>query len=170
MTRLAPLAPTLVLGAKRSHGDAENCRRTARRLSVLELDEVTGAIVDAALKIHRDLGPGLLESVYEAALARALERRGLEVRRQHAFALCYDGLEFEEAFRVDLLVDDRVIVELKSVEKLAPVHSKQLLTYLKLTNRRVGLLINFGAGILKEGLHRIINGAAPRSLPRRGLS
>jgi iron complex transport system substrate-binding protein len=166
-----------ILGARRSHGDAENCRRTAGELpencrgtawgrSVLELDEVTGQIVDAALRIHRDLGPGLLESVYEATLARALERRGLHVRRQHAFSLTYDGLHFDEAFRVDLLVEDQVIVELKSVEKVAPVHGKQLLTYLKLTDRRVGLLINFGAGTLKEGLHRILNAAAPRSCPQ----
>ena len=131
----------------------------------MELDEVTGAIVDAALRIHRDLGPGLLESVYEAALARALERRGLRVRRQHTFSLPYDGLQFDEAFRVDLLVEAQGIVELTSVEKLARVHSKQLLTYLRLTGRRVGLLINFGAGTLKEGLHRILNPAAPPRPP-----
>src|SRR2546430_17315200 len=107
-----------------------------------ELDEITGAIVDASLKIHRDLGPGLVEAVYEAVLARALAKRGLQVERQQSIGFEYDGMMFQEGVRVDIMVDDQVIVELKSAEKLAPVHSKQLLTYLKLTNRPVGLLIN----------------------------
>ena len=122
-----------------------------------ELDDITGAIVDASLRIHRDLGPGLLESVYEVVLARALDQRGFHVERQQTFRFEYEGMVFEEGFRIDLLVEHRVIVELKSVERLAPVHSKQLLTYLKLTNRPVGLLINFGAATLREGLHRIVN-------------
>ena len=130
------------------------------------LDDITGAVVDAAVKIHIDLGPGLLESVYEAVLARALERRGLRVERQKAIRFEYDGIVFEEGFRTDLLVDERVIVELKSVEKLAPVHSKQLLTYLRLMNLPVGLLINFGAATLKEGLHRIVNNLKPSASPR----
>ena len=123
-----------------------------------ELDDITGAIVDASLRIHRDLGPGLLESVYEAVLARALERRGFRVERQMSVRFEYDGQVFEEGLRVDLVVDDRVIVEVKSVEQLARAHPKQLLTYLKLTNRQVGLLINFGAPTLREGLRRIVNG------------
>ena len=131
-----------------------------------ELDDITGSIVDAALRIHRDLGPGLLESVYEAVLARALDRRGFQVERQQAIRFEYEGMVFENGFRTDLLVDNRVIVELKSVERLAPVHSKQLLTYLKLTNRPVGLLINFGAATLREGLHRIVNGLPPSASPR----
>ena len=122
-----------------------------------ELDDITGAVVDAAMKIHMDLGPGLLESVYEAVLARALERRGLQVERQKVIRFEYDGMVFDEGFRTDLLVEGRVIVELKSVEKLAPVHSKQLLNYLRLMNLPVGLLINFGSATLKEGLHRIVN-------------
>ena len=122
-----------------------------------ELDDITGAVVDAAVKIHKELGPGLLESVYEAVLARALERRGLQVERQKVIRFEYDGMVFDEGFRTDLLVEGRVIVELKSVEKLAPVHSKQLLTYLRLVNLPVGLLINFGSATLKEGLHRIVN-------------
>jgi iron complex transport system substrate-binding protein len=130
-----------------------------------ELDDITGAIVDAALKIHLELGPGLLESVYEAVLARALERRGFHVERQKAIRFEYDGMVFEEGFRADLLVEDRVVVELKSVEKLAPVHSKQLLTYLRLMNLPVGLLINFGAATLKEGLHRIVNNLQPSASP-----
>lgn len=101
-----------------------------------ELDDITGGIVDTALRIHRDLGPGMLESVYEALLARALEQRGFQVERQLALRFEYQGVVFEEGFRVDT----RVVVELKSVERLAPVHTKQLLTYLKLTNTKVGLL------------------------------
>src|SRR5689334_2719549 len=103
-----------------------------------ELDDITGGIVDASLRIHRDLGPGLLESVYEAVLARALEKRGFQVKRQQTIRFEYEGMVFEEGFRTDLVVDNRVIVELKSVERLAAVHSKQLLTYLKLTNTPVG--------------------------------
>jgi iron complex transport system substrate-binding protein len=131
-----------------------------------ELDDITGGIVDAAVRIHRDLGPGLLESVYEAVLARALEQRGLKVERQLALRFEYLGMVFEEGFRVDLRVDGRVLVELKSVERLSPVHSKQLLTYLKLTNTRVGLLINFGAATLRDGLHRIVNRLPPSASPR----
>ena len=135
-----------------------------------ELDDITGAIVDAALKIHTGLGPGLLESVYEAVLARALERRGFYTERQKVIRFEYDGMVFDEGFRTDLIVDDRVIVELKSVEKLAPVHSKQLLTYLRLMNFPVGLLINFGAATLKEGLHRIVNNLQPSASPRLRVS
>jgi GxxExxY protein len=124
---------------------------------MMELDEITGAIIDCSIKIHIELGPGLLESVYEAVLARSLERRGLRVERQQVIRFEYDGMVFEEGLRIDLLVEGRVIVELKSVEKLAPVHSKQLLTYLRLTNLQVGLLINFGEATLKERLHRIVN-------------
>jgi iron complex transport system substrate-binding protein len=99
----------------------------------------------------------LLESVYEVVLSRALEKRGFRVERQKAIRFEYEEMVFEEGFRADLLIENRVIVELKSVEKLAPVHSKQLLTYLRLMNLPVGLLINFGAFTLKEGLHRIVN-------------
>ncbi|MEI8213951.1 MAG: GxxExxY protein [Planctomycetota bacterium] len=129
------------------------------------LDDITGAIVDSAIKIHISLGPGLLESVYEAVLAQALERQGHQVDRQKAIRFEYDGMVFEEGFRTDLLVDSAVIVELKSVEKLAPVHSKQLLTYLRLMDLQVGLLINFGAATLKEGLHRIVNNLPTSASP-----
>jgi iron complex transport system substrate-binding protein len=132
----------------------------------MEIDEITGAVVDASLKIHRELGPGLLESVYEAVLAREVERRGFRVQRQRAVRIEYDGMVFEEGFRADLLIEDCVIVELKSVERLAPVHSKQLLTYLRLMHLQVGLLINFGNATLKEGLHRIVNGLPPSASPR----
>ena len=131
-----------------------------------ELDEITGAIVDSAMKIHKDLGPGLLESVYEVVLAKALQKRGLSVERQKAIEFEYDGIKFEEGFRVDLLVDGRVIVELKSVEKLSAVHGKQLLTYLRLMNLPVGLHVNFGAAPLKEGLHRVVNDLPSSASPR----
>lgn len=130
------------------------------------LDDITGAIVDAAVRIHRDLGPGLLESVYEAVLARALVNRGLPVERQHVIRFEYDGMVFDEGLRIDLLVDTQVVVEVKSVERVARVHSKQVLTYLRLTHNPVGLLINFGAATLVEGLHRIVNRLPPSASSR----
>ncbi len=128
-----------------------------------EIDEITGEIVDAAYKLHTGLGPGLLESVYETVLARDLERRGLRVERQKMVEFEYDGMRFEDGLRLDLFVEGCVIVELKSVEKIAPVHSKQLLTYLRLMNLPVGLLVNFGAATLKEGLSRVVNNYIPSS-------
>lgn len=130
------------------------------------LDDITGTIIDAALKIHSALGPGLLESVYEAVLTRNLEKRGLRAERQKAVRFEYDGMTFEEGLRLDLLVENQVIVELKSVEQLAPVHGKQLLTYLRLMNLLVGLLINFGAPVLKDGLRRVVNNLSPSASPR----
>jgi len=115
-------------------------------------------IVDAAFHIHKNLGPGLLESVYEVILAHEIEKRGLRVARQQPVPIAYEGIQFDEGFRADLIVEDKVIVELKSVEQIAPVHKKQLLTYLRLTNKRLGLLINFGACLIKDGIHRIVNG------------
>jgi GxxExxY protein len=129
------------------------------------LDSVTGQIVDAAYRLHTALGPGLLESVYEVVLARDLERRGMKVERQTPLSFEYDGLRFSEALRVDLLVESTIVIEIKSVEKLAAVHPKQLLTYLRLLNLPVGLLINFGAAHLREGLQRIVNGLAPSDSP-----
>lgn len=130
------------------------------------LDDITGTIINAALKIHSALGPGLLESVYEAVLTRDLEKRGLRAERQKAVRFEYDGMTFEEGLRLDLLVENQVIVELKSVEQLAPVHGKQLLTYLRLMNLLVGLLINFGAPVLKDGLRRVVNNLSPSASPR----
>ncbi len=122
-----------------------------------QLDQVTGGIVDAAVKLHQGLGPGLLESVYQALLLKELIRRGFRAERQRRVAFEFDGLYFDDGLRIDLLVEDRVVVELKSVENLLPVHKKQVLTYLRLMDLPVGLLINFGAATLKEGLHRIVN-------------
>lgn len=122
-----------------------------------DVEEVAALVVDASLQLHRELGPGLLESVYEAVLARMLEQRGLWVERQKPVPIHYQGMEINEGFRLDLLVDSQLIVELKSVENIHPVHPKQLLTYLRLMNLPLGLLINFGAPLLKEGLQRVVN-------------
>jgi len=121
-------------------------------------NEIAKEVVDAAYKIHTELGPGLLESVYEAVLAYELERRGLRVVRQQAIPVVYQGVHMEEGFRADLIVEDKVIVELKSVEAVHPVHKKQLLTYLRLANKRLGLLINFGVLLIKDGISRVVNG------------
>jgi iron complex transport system substrate-binding protein len=120
-------------------------------------EELSAIVVDCAYHLHVDLGPGLLESVYEAVLARLLTERGLRVERQKPIAFEYQGIRFDDGLRVDLLVDNRLIVELKSVETLAPVHGKQLLTYLRLLQLPLGLLINFGAATFKEGCRRIVN-------------
>jgi GxxExxY protein len=124
----------------------------------LHENEIAKAVMDAAFEIHRTLGPGLLESVYEAILARKLEKKGLSVERQVPISITFEDMTFDEGFRADLVVERKVIVELKSVERLQPVQSKQLLTYLRLTGFRLGLLINFGEHLLKDGFKRITNG------------
>jgi len=121
-------------------------------------NDVAAAIVDAAYHVHLALGPGLMETVYEVALEHDLKKRGLDVKRQEPVRVEYDGVKFEEGFRADLIVDDCVIVELKSLENLSPVHKKQLLTYLRLTGLKLGLLINFGAPLIKDGIFRVVNG------------
>lgn len=121
------------------------------------VEELASIVVDTALHLHRDLGPGLLETVYEAVLARLLDQKGLLVERQKPVPIHYQGVEINEGFRLDLLVDGQLIVELKSIENLHPVHPKQLLTYLRLMNLPLGLLINFGAPLLKDGLKRVVN-------------
>jgi GxxExxY protein len=115
-------------------------------------------IVDAAYRIHTRLGPGLLESVYEAVLAHELKSRSLRILRQHPIPIIYDTLRIDNGFRADLVVEDKVIVEIKSLELVAPVHKKQLMTYLRLSNKRLGLLINFNVGLIKDGIVRIVNG------------
>jgi GxxExxY protein len=119
---------------------------------------ITGQIVDAAFHVHSTFGPGLLESVYEAVLANELRKRGLNVVRQLPVPLLYDGVELPIGFRADLMVEDTVIVEVKSVESVAPVHKMQVLTYLRLADKRVGLLINFNVRLIKDGITRIVNG------------
>lgn len=115
-------------------------------------------IVDAAFRIHTTLGPGLLESVYDTVLAYELGRRGLHTARQQPIPVVYEGVRINVGFRADLIVEDKVIVEIKSVEALAPVHKKQLLTYLRLADKRLGLLINFHVPLIKHGITRIVNG------------
>ena len=120
-------------------------------------NDIAKQIADAAYKIHTTLGPGLLESVYETVLAHELAIRGLNVTRQAAIPVVYEQISFDEGFRADLVVEGKVIVELKSVEKVAPVHKKKLLTYLRLADKRLGLLINFGEALIKDGITRVVN-------------
>ncbi|HEX6661604.1 MAG TPA: GxxExxY protein [Sphingomicrobium sp.] len=129
-------------------------------------EAISGDVIEAAIALHRELGPGLLESVYEMILASELAIKGYSVERQRAVNVEYRGMLFEAAFRVDLLVDDCLLVEIKSVERLNPAHAKQLLTYLRLTKQPVGLLINFGGETLKEGLKRVVNDYVPSAPPR----
>ena len=123
----------------------------------MELNDITDAIVGASIRIHRGLGPGVFESVYEAVLASLLTRQGLHVERQRPVSFTFDGIRFDQGFRIDLLVENSVIVEVKSLDRVAPAHRKQLLTYLRLTDLRVGLLLNFGADTMKEGITRVVN-------------
>lgn len=125
---------------------------------MLEENEIAKEVVDAAFKVHTKLGTGLLESVYESVLAHELQNRNRRVQRQVPVPVHYEGLQLEEGFRADILVDDAVILELKSVEHMTPVHPKQLLTYLRLTGMRPGLLINVGETRIKDGIQRIVNG------------
>ena len=122
-----------------------------------ELNELTGIIIASAIDIHRELGPGLLESVYQRVLVDALRRKGLDVQSQIPVQFVYDDIQFDDGLRLDLFVEGRVIVELKSIEKVSVIHKKQILTYLRLTNAPVALLINFGQLRLKDGIHRLIN-------------
>ena len=119
---------------------------------------VAAQVVDAAVQVHRALGPGLLESVYETALCCELVDRGLTAVRQRPVPIRYKDQTFDEGFRADVVVNDLVILELKSVERIAPVHLKQLATYLRLADKRLGLLLNFGAVLMKDGIRRVVNG------------
>ncbi|MEM9352122.1 MAG: GxxExxY protein [Planctomycetota bacterium] len=125
----------------------------------MEVNKVSGAIVDAAMKVHSALGPGLLESAYEGCLTFELNRRGLSVARQNELPVVYEKVRIDVGYRLDLLVEESVIVELKAVEKLKEIHKAQLLSYLKLSNKPVGLLINFHVQRLKDGIVRLANNA-----------
>lgn len=120
-------------------------------------NDITYAIRGAAFKVHSTLGPGLLESVYETALAYELRKEGLDVKTQVGVPMIYEEIKMEVGFRMDILVNDKVIVEVKSVDSLMDVHHKQLLTYLKLSDKRLGLLINFNTSLLKDSITRIVN-------------
>lgn len=134
-----------------------------------EIDRLAREAVDCGFKIHKDLGPGLLESVYEAILAVKLQQRGIHVERQKPLNVEYEGIILSEGFRVDLLLEGRLIIELKSIDVLLPVHGKQVLTYLRLTGQPLGLLMNFGASTFREGVRRIVN-SHPFASWRLGVS
>jgi GxxExxY protein len=121
-------------------------------------NEITKAIIDTAIDVHRKLGPGLLESVYLVVLAHELRKRGLQVEKEVPIPLVWDNIRLEAGFRADLIVEGLVIVELKSIETVLPVHLKTLLTYLRIADKRLGLLLNFGETVLKDGIHRVANG------------
>lgn len=127
------------------------------------IDDISRQVIGLAIAIHRDLGPGLLESVYETVLEAALQRAGLKVERQVPVDILFDGMQFSGAFRLDLLVDDRLIVEIKSVERLSKAHAKQLLTYLRLTKQQVGLLLNFSEATMMKGVMRLVNDYRPEN-------
>jgi GxxExxY protein len=131
----------------------------------MDQNEIGSVVVDCAVKIHRDLGPGLLETVYEVVLADALEKRGLQVERQAAVPIEYEGKRFLEGFRADLIVDGKVLLELKSVEHVSAAHKKQLLTYLRLTGLKLGYLLNFGEALMRDGITRTINGSLDSNPP-----
>ena len=127
----------------------------------MQIDKISGIVVDQAVAIHRGLGPGLLESVYETVLAGRLAALGLKVARQVPVPVVFDGHHFETAFRLDLLVEDRLVIEIKAVERLTKVHAKQVLTYLRLLQQPVGLLLNFSGATMKEGIRRLVNDYHP---------
>ena len=124
---------------------------------VLTENEIGSIIVDTAVNLHKKLGPGLQESVYEVVLMKLLTKKGLSVQRQVSIPIEYEGEFFDEGFRIDLFIEGKVIIELKSVEKITSAHKKQLLTYLKLTNTKLGFILNFGAEVMKEGIIRTVN-------------
>jgi GxxExxY protein len=127
----------------------------------MDLEEIATIAVDCGFRLHRDLGPGLLEGAYEKLMAASLTRRGVSVDRQRAIPIEYDGISIHEGFRADLLLDGRLIIELKCVDRLSPVHSRQLVTYLRLARLPLGLLMNFGGETFRDGLKRVVNSHGP---------
>ncbi len=124
----------------------------------MDENELGKIVVDSAIAVHRELGPGLLEGVYEVVFAKELSKRGLGIKRQVPISIEYDGTKFEGAFRADIIVNDKFLLELKSVEKINPVHKKQVQTYLKLTGYKLGFLLNFNEELMKYGITRCVNG------------
>ena len=131
-----------------------------------DIEDIARRTIDFGFQIHKELGPGLLETVYEAVLAASLTQGGLRVERQKPISIQFKGLSISDGFRADLIVEDCLIVEVKSVERTAPVHAKQLLTYLRLTHQPLGLLMNFGCETFREGVKRVVNGPSA-FVPRR---
>mgnify|MGYP003580117768 CR=1 FL=1 len=126
-----------------------------------DIDQISGDVLDLSIRLHRELGPGVLETVYETVLAGQLARMGYQIARQRPVDIEFEGFRFDAAFRIDILVEEKLLVEIKSVDQLHPAHAKQLLTYLRLTKQPVGLLINFGGATLKEGFRRLVNDYRP---------
>jgi GxxExxY protein len=142
----------------------------ASRGDNMDIDDIAREAVDCGFNIHRELGPGLLESVYEMVLARALEKRGFRVERQRPVSFTFEDLKFEDAFRIDLFVEGKLLIEVKATEKAAPVHPKQLLTYLRLMKLPLGILMNFGFATFKECVQRVANNHIDLpTRPRSGL-
>jgi GxxExxY protein len=127
----------------------------------VHVDEISAIVINECIAIHRELGPGLFEIVYETILAGRLQARGLKIERQFAVPLLFDGHDFETAFRIDILVEDSLVLEIKAVEQLSKAHAKQLLTYLRILKQPVGLLLNFSGETMKEGIRRMVNDHKP---------
>ena len=123
----------------------------------MDVEELSAIAVDCGLQVHRDLGPGMLESAYETVLAHLLAKRGLNVERQKTVPIAYDGLIIDQGFRADIVIENKLLIELKAVERLSPVHARQVMTYLKFMNLPVGLLMNFSSVKFTEGLRRLVN-------------
>lgn len=132
---------------------------------MIEIDAISADVIDACVQIHRELGPGLLESVYELVLTGELTRRGWKIDRQKSIDIVFNGLRYPAAFRIDILVEERLLLEIKSVDSLNNAHLKQLLTYLRLTEQPVGLLLNFAGATMKEGIRRVVNDYRQRQAP-----
>lgn len=128
---------------------------------MVDVDAITADVLSEAIKIHRELGPGLYESVYETVLAGALARRGYKVERQKSVDIQYDGMTFEDAYKIDILVEESLVIEIKSVERLTGAHAKQVITYLRLLKQPLGLLLNFSGETMKEGIRRLVNNHSP---------
>lgn len=140
---------------------AETQRKQSSQGNMMRIDEISAIVVDEAIGIHRELGPGLFETVYETILAGRLEARGLKVARQVPVPLEYDGKFFDAAFKIDILVEGSLVLEIKAVEQLGKAHARQLLTYLRLLKQPVGLLLNFSGATMKEGIRRMVNDYKP---------
>ncbi len=141
--------------------EAQSLAEIAEGMLLVKIDEINAIVIDEAITIHRELGPGLFENVYEVVLAGRLEARGLKVERQVAVPLMFDGHSFEAAFRIDILIEDRLVLEIKATEQLSKAHAKQLLTYLRILKQPVGLLLNFSQTTMKEGIRRMVNDHKP---------
>jgi GxxExxY protein len=128
----------------------------------MHVDQISAIVIEECIAIHRELGPGLFETVYETLLAGRLQARGLKVERQVTVPLIYDGHNFETAFRIDLLIEDQLVLEIKAVEQLSKAHAKQLLTYLRILKQPVGLLLNFFGETMKDGIRRMVNDYQPK--------